>query len=102
MGASAASSAKLSGALPAAAPVPPALTRFDLWTGDAEIAGGTIKLKQNQVRKGFRKRMVDATVTLGDPPKAVFAVPRKCRLRGADLLPVTMESWLLPLLLLLC
>jgi hypothetical protein len=62
-------------ALPATAPVPPALARFDRWTADAEIADGTITLKQNQVQQGSRKRAVEATLTLGDPPKVTFAAP---------------------------
>jgi hypothetical protein len=64
----------LPGALPVTASVPPALTRFDLWTGDAEIADSRITLKQNQVRKGPRKQKVEAEITLGDPPKPAFAV----------------------------
>jgi hypothetical protein len=55
-----------------AAPVPLELTRFDRWTADAEIAKGSITLKQNQVLQGGRKRAVGAVVTLGDPPKMTF------------------------------
>jgi hypothetical protein len=66
-----------SAALPAAAPVPPALARFDRWTAEAGIANGTIKLQQNQVRRGFRKQAVEATVTLGYPPKVTFAAPKE-------------------------
>jgi len=65
-----------SAALPAAAPVPPALARFDRWTAEAGIANGTITLQQNQVRRGFRKQAVEATVTLGYPPKVTFAAPK--------------------------
>jgi hypothetical protein len=54
------------------APVPQDLTRFDRWTADAEIANGTITLGQNQVQQGTRKRVVEATVTLGVPPKVSF------------------------------
>jgi hypothetical protein len=66
-----------SAALPTTAPVPPALARFDHWTGDAEIANGTITLKQNQVRRGARKGAVEAMLTLGDPPKVAFAAPKE-------------------------
>ena len=65
-----------SAALRAAAPVPPALVRFDRWTAEAEIANGTIALKHNQVRRGSRKQTVEATVILGDPPKIVFSHPK--------------------------
>jgi hypothetical protein len=56
--------------------VPPALARFDRWTAEAEIANGTIALKQNQVRRGTRKQTVEATLTFGDPPKVTFAAPK--------------------------
>jgi len=64
-------------ALPAAASVPPALARFDRWTAEAGIANGTILLKHNEVRRGGRKQTVEATVTLGDPPKVTFAAPKE-------------------------
>ncbi len=54
-------------------PVPPLLAHFDRWTADAEIANGTITLKQSQVLEGGRKRTVDASVTLADPPRVTFA-----------------------------
>jgi hypothetical protein len=57
--------------------IPPALTRFDRWTADADIANGTIKLKQNQVQQGSRKHAVEAAVTLGDPPVVAFPAPRE-------------------------
>jgi hypothetical protein len=66
-----------SAVLPAKQPVLPALARFDRWTGDAEIASGTVTLKQNEVRQGFRKRAVEATLTFGDPPKVVFSAPKE-------------------------
>ncbi|MGA3069410.1 MAG: AsmA family protein [Terracidiphilus sp.] len=61
---------------PTAMSVPPALARFDRWTAEAEIANGTIALKQNQVRRGTRKQTVEATLTFGDPPKVTFAAPK--------------------------
>jgi hypothetical protein len=57
--------------------IPPALSRFDRWTADAEIADGTVTLKQNEVEQGNRKHAVDATLTLGDPPKVSFAAPKQ-------------------------
>jgi hypothetical protein len=69
-------SAQGSGA-PAGPAIPPALLRFDRWTGDAEIGNGAITLKQNQVAQGGRKRAVEAVVTLGNPPKAAFAAHKE-------------------------
>jgi hypothetical protein len=57
--------------------IPPALLRFDRWTGDAEIGNGVLTLKENQVLQGGRKRAVEAAVTLGNPPKAVFAAHKE-------------------------
>jgi hypothetical protein len=57
--------------------VPPALARFDRWTADADIANGTIKLKQNQVQQGSRKHAVEAAVTLADPPVVTFLAPKE-------------------------
>jgi hypothetical protein len=64
------------GKLAAAALLPPALARFDRWTAEAEIADGRIALKENRVQRGFRKQSVEATLTLGDPPKIVFVAPK--------------------------
>ncbi len=55
---------------------PPILTRFESWSGDAEIAKGAITLKENQVQQGARKGLVNASVSLSDPPKVSFATPR--------------------------
>jgi hypothetical protein len=57
--------------------IPPALVRFDRWTGDAEIGNGVLTLKQNQVVQGGRKRTVEAALTLGDPPKAAFVAHKE-------------------------
>jgi hypothetical protein len=57
----------------AAGHVPAAPTRFEQWTADAEIANGAITLKQNEIKEGIRKREVEGSVTLGDPPKVRFA-----------------------------
>jgi hypothetical protein len=64
-------------ALLSTASVPPVLARFDRWTADAEIANGATTLKQNEVRQGFRKRTVEATLTFGDPPKVAFTAPKE-------------------------
>ena len=64
---------------PGGARVPPEPVRFGRWTADAEIANGTITLKQNQMLRGVRKRAVEAAVILGDPPKVTFAAPKETR-----------------------
>ena len=61
--------------------VPPQLARFDLWSSDAEIANGAITLKQSQVLEGARKRTIEATVTLGTPPRIAFAGTRDAHLK---------------------
>jgi hypothetical protein len=67
--------------------VPPALLRFDRWTGDAEIGNGALTLKENQVMQGGRKRAVEAAVTLGNPPKAVFDAPKQTTAKRGENLP---------------
>jgi hypothetical protein len=56
--------------------VPTMLARFDRWSGDAEIANGTITLKENHVQAGARTSTVSASVSLSDPPKVSFAQPK--------------------------
>jgi hypothetical protein len=56
---------------------PPALARFDRWTGDAAISDGQISLGQNEVAQGSRKHTVDARVPLTDPPKVSFPAPKQ-------------------------
>ena len=34
-----------------------------------------IALKKNQVQRGSHKQAVEATLTLGNPPKVAFAAP---------------------------
>jgi hypothetical protein len=57
----------------AAGPQPAALARFDRWVADAEIANGSVTLKQNQVHAASHNATVQASVAIADPPKAVFA-----------------------------
>lgn len=57
--------------------VPAPLARFDRWTADAAIANGAVTLKENEVQQGSRKHAVEATLTLGEPPKVIFAVPKE-------------------------
>ena len=56
--------------------VPQAVTRFDRWTGEAEIANGAVTLKENHVQQGTHTGMVNASVTFGEPPKVSFGMPR--------------------------
>jgi hypothetical protein len=56
--------------------VPPALTRFDRWTADAEIANGALTLKDNQVKRGAHTAPVQAAVTLADTPRVTFPAPK--------------------------
>jgi len=51
---------------------PPSLSRFDLWTAEAEIASGAITLQQNEVQRGARHSAVAAKLTLSDPPRLEF------------------------------
>ena len=55
--------------------VPQVLAHFDRWTADADIANGTITLKENQVQQGSRKRAVQGALTLGEQPRVSFVVP---------------------------
>lgn len=56
--------------------VPPALSRFDRWTGDAEISNGALTLKDNQVKRGTNTVPVEAAVTLSETPRLAFPAPR--------------------------
>jgi hypothetical protein len=59
--------------------VPPALTRFDRWTADADIADGKIALKKNEVQQGLQKRAVEGTLAFGNPPKVSLAAPHEAQ-----------------------
>jgi hypothetical protein len=63
-------------AAPKAEVIPAALAHFDRWSGQAAIAGGAVTLRNSQVQAAGGKRTVDATLTLGDPPKVRFAAPQ--------------------------
>src|SRR6478609_11528325 len=52
--------------------LPPALARFDHWTGDAEIANGAVTLKENKVQRGSRESAIEATIPFGDPLIVTF------------------------------
>lgn len=51
---------------------PQVLGRFDNWTADAEIASGSITLKDNQVQQGKHSASINARISLADPPKVSF------------------------------
>lgn len=55
--------------------VPPQLTGFAAFSGDAEIAHGKVTLRDGDVVRGARHHTVDAQLTLGDPSKVTFAPP---------------------------
>ena len=59
-----------------AAGAPSALAHFDRWAADGEIADGAVTLKQSEAQHGASKEPIDATLTFGDPPKAVFAMSK--------------------------
>lgn len=65
------------GAASGAFGAPLVLSRFDRWVADAEIGDGAVTLKQNQVRRGSTVTPVQGTVTLADPPKVSFTIPRQ-------------------------
>jgi hypothetical protein len=58
------------------APVPSVLARFDSWTADAELAKGSLVLKNNEVKRGAHTEPVQATVTLAERPKIAFPAPQ--------------------------
>jgi hypothetical protein len=62
---------------PGTAAIPPALGRFDRWTADAEIANGSLTLKDNQVKLGAATQSLQAAVPLAIPPKLVFTTPKQ-------------------------
>jgi hypothetical protein len=51
--------------------------RFDRWSGNAEISNGNIALKDNQLAGGARKRRVDASVKLENPPSFTIVPSRE-------------------------
>jgi len=55
--------------------LPPALSRFDRFTGGAAIANGAMTLGKTEVRHGARKSEVEATVTFGVPAQVAFGPP---------------------------
>ena len=63
---------------------PAALAKFDRWTADAEIGGGAVTLKQNEVQAGSRKRTVQGALLLSDPPRVSFAGPKPAEAAEAN------------------
>lgn len=54
--------------------IPASLSRFDEWSGDADIADREIVLRENKTRIGSRDATGNATITLTDPPKVSFGL----------------------------
>jgi hypothetical protein len=59
--------------------VPLTLTRFDEWSGTAEIANGSLTLKDNQLQQARRTSRVSAAITFGEPAKVSFGAPKPQR-----------------------
>lgn len=66
----------VAGRAPSADPVPPVLARFDQWIADADIADGSVTLRDNQALQSKRTSTVKASITFADPPRVSF-VPAK-------------------------
>jgi hypothetical protein len=64
------------GAIAGDSSAPADLAHFDRWTADAIIANGKLALDKNELEVGSRKRAVNASVTLEEPPKVTFAAPK--------------------------
>jgi len=58
-------------------PAPAALTRFDRWSADAEIANGALTLKESQARRGASNEPVQGSVPLAIPPKIAFPASKE-------------------------
>jgi hypothetical protein len=56
--------------------LPVVLTRFDRWSGDADIASGAVTLGDNQVVLGSHKDSVAGSVTFGEPPEVALTTPK--------------------------
>jgi hypothetical protein len=56
--------------------IPSVLAHFDLWSGNAEIAKGTVTLTDNQVKRGSHAETVPAAITLADRPKIAFTAAK--------------------------
>lgn len=56
-------------------PVPAALSKFDEWTADAEIAHNQITLGKNRIVKGKREASADGSAAFGTPAAVTFAAP---------------------------
>jgi hypothetical protein len=57
--------------------VPSALARFDRWSADAEIANGSLTLKESQARRGVSNEPVQGSVPLAVPPKIAFPASKQ-------------------------
>lgn len=55
--------------------IPAALTRFDRWTGDTEIANSKVTVKQSRIQQGAREIDADGTIAFGAPPLVRVTIP---------------------------
>jgi hypothetical protein len=67
----------LRGSVAGGTPVPADLARFNKWSADAVIDGGTISLRANQVERPGHSGTIQADATLGASSKVRFAAPAK-------------------------
>lgn len=58
-----------------AAQIPPALSRFDLWSADAALANGAITLTESHAQRGAQKTAVQASAPFATPLKISFVTP---------------------------
>ena len=56
--------------------IPPPLARFDVWSGDAEIANNAVTLGENHLHQGARTASAQATITFGEPPAVSFGTSK--------------------------
>jgi hypothetical protein len=66
-------------ASPSGDSVPPALNRFDRFTGDAAITDGALTMTKSEVKRGARKSSVEATITFAIPAQVQFGSPSEPR-----------------------
>jgi len=53
--------------------IPPLLSHFDKWSGDATVSHGTMAVNASQVQRGKRKATINADVTFATPARVLFS-----------------------------
>jgi len=72
--------------------IPPQLSRFTSFSGDAEIAGGKITLVNSHTMRSGRDHPVDAQLILNGPREIVFAPSQPAADSPAQIPPAHRES----------